>query len=206
MPLSVTASVPSGLSFASKRFGRSPAKWLSTSLSFCQWPTSVPVSPSTRRIVPLTSAPDWRRKTFHVRVSRGADTSSATRRISQCRRAPARPGHRSATGVKRRMRIGCGFEFGRLFRYVPTSASPSSLASSVVFRWSYSSLSAPSTNVPDDEPIFRSPSKKNPWTSVAARRDLEPERHLRVVGDDDGVPESGDGRRRLDWCCRKKRG
>src|SRR5213076_798002 len=96
-PFSVTASVPSALRVASKRFGRSPAKWLSTSLSPRQRPTSVPVSPSTRRIEPDTSAPDWRRNTCHVRVSRGADTSLWTRRISHVRdlrRVAAVGGHR----------------------------------------------------------------------------------------------------------------
>jgi hypothetical protein len=80
-----------------------------------QRPTSVPVSPSTRRIDPETSAPDCRRNTVHVRVSRGALTSSWTRRICHVPVACGTSAASVVTGVKRRISTFWGREFGRRF-------------------------------------------------------------------------------------------
>jgi hypothetical protein len=62
--------------------------------------------------------------------------------------------------------------FIELLRYVPLNWSPSNIASSVVLRKSYSSLSLPFSKAPDVDPILRSPyvswmSKNSPCTRFA---------------------------------------
>ena len=51
----------------------------------------------------------------------------------------------------------------------------------------------PFSKLPDVEPTLRSPSKKKPSTLAFVLRDLEAEWDLGVVGDDDRVPQPGQG-------------
>src|SRR5450432_934570 len=65
--LRLTSRLPSACGVSTIRPGREPSKWLATNLPSCQPPVSAPVSPSTRRMVVVISAPFWltiRRQAF----------------------------------------------------------------------------------------------------------------------------------------------